>query len=233
MARFLIMAASSAIGQSVVEQLLSMGHTVLTTAQNDSKIKPDYYLDASDFEAVDGVFLKAGELDGVVNCSGSLLLKSAHTTTEAEYHSVIQSSLTTAFATVRSAGKYMKKGGSLVLIASAAARIGLPHHEAIAAAKAGIIGLMLSGAATYAGMNLRFNVVAPGLIESSLTASITTNSLLRKASESMHALGRLGKPTDVANAIVFLLDPKNSWITGQVLGVDGGLASILSKPKKP
>jgi len=233
MARFLIIAASSAIGQSVVEQLLSMGHTVLTTAQNDSKIKPDYYLDASDFEAVDRVFLKAGELDGVVNCSGSLLLKSAHTTTEAEYHSVIQSSLTTAFATVRSAGKHMKKGGSLVLIASAAARIGLPHHEAIAAAKAGIIGLMLSGAATYAGMNLRFNVVAPGLIESSLTASITTHSLLRKASESMHALGRLGKPTDVANAIVFLLDPKNSWITGQVLGVDGGLGSILSKPKKP
>jgi len=233
MARFLIIAASSAIGQSVVEQLLSMGHTVLTTAQNDSKIKPDYYLDASDFEAVDRVFLKAGELDGVVNCSGSLLLKSAHTTTEAEYHSVIQSSLTTAFATVRSAGKHMKKGGSLVLIASAAARIGLPHHEAIAAAKAGIIGLMLSGAATYAGMNLRFNVVAPGLIESSLTASITTHSLLRKASESMHALGRLGRPTDVANAIVFLLDPKNSWITGQVLGVDGGLGSILSKPKKP
>lgn len=127
----------------------------------------------------------------------------------------------------------MTQGGSVVLMASAAARIGLPHHEAIAAAKAGIIGLMLSGAATYAGMNLRFNVVAPGLIESPLTASITTNPLLRKASESMHALGRLGKPIDVANAIVFLLDPQNSWMTGQVLGVDGGLGSILSKPKKP
>ncbi|MBP6104030.1 MAG: SDR family oxidoreductase [Gammaproteobacteria bacterium] len=233
MARFLIIAASSAIGQSVVEQLVNVGHTVITTARNDSKIKPDYYLEASDFQAVDEVFSKVGELDGVLNCSGSLLLKSAHTTTEAEYHSVIQSSLSTAFATVRSSGKYMTQGGSVVLMASAAARIGLPHHEAIAAAKAGIIGLMLSGAATYAGMNLRFNVVAPGLIESPLTASITTNPLLRKASESMHALGRLGKPIDVANAIVFLLDPQNSWMTGQVLGVDGGLGSILSKPKKP
>ena len=125
MARFLIIAASSAIGQSVVEQLIYMGHTVLTTAQNDSKIKLDYYLDASDFEAVDGVFLKAGELDGVVNCSGSLLLKSAHTTTEAEYHSVMQSSLSSAFATVRSAGKYMTQGGSVVLIACSAARTGL------------------------------------------------------------------------------------------------------------
>jgi NAD(P)-dependent dehydrogenase (short-subunit alcohol dehydrogenase family) len=232
MARFLIIAASSAIGQSVLEELVGMGHTVLTTARDDSKIKPDYYLDASDFEAVDQVFSKAGVLDGVVNCSGSLLLKSAHTTTEAEYHSLIQASLTTAFATVRSAGRYMLQEGSVVLIASAAARIGLSHHEAIAAAKAGIIGLMLSGAATYSRMNLRLNVVAPGFIESPLTASMSASPLLRKASESMHALGRLGSPADVAHAIVFLLDPKNNWITGQVLGVDGGLSCIIPKFKK-
>jgi 3-oxoacyl-[acyl-carrier protein] reductase len=78
---------------------------------------------------------------------------------------------------------------------------------------------------------LRINAVAPGLIETSLTVSITGNETSRKFSEAMHALGRLGKPEDVARAIVFLLDPNNSWITGQVLAVDGGLSRVRPKIK--
>ena len=150
-------------------------------------------------------------------------------TTEQQYREVIEASLTTAFATVRAAGKAMLKGGSVVLISSAAALEGLANHEAIAAAKAGIIGLTLSAAATYAPANLRFNAVAPGLVRTPLTASLTGNENARKVSEAMHALGRLGEPEDVARAIVFLLDPANSWITGQVLGVDGGLSRIRPK----
>ena len=173
--------------------------------------------------------MQAGEIEGVVNCSGSLLLKSAHLTTQEQYQDVINASLTTAFATVRAAGKYMNKGGSVVLISSAAAMEGLANHEAIAAAKAGIIGLTLSAAATYASSNLRFNAVAPGLVETSLTQQLTSNETSRKFSESMHALGRLGKPEDIARAIVFLLDPANDWITGQILAVDGGLSCIRPK----
>ena len=108
---------------------------------------------------------------------------------------------------------------------------GLANHEAIAAAKAGILGLTLSAAATYAGQNLRVNAVAPGLTETPLTAALTSNETSRKFSEAMHALGRLGKPEDVARAIMFLLDPANSWITGQVLEVDGGLSSVRPKMK--
>jgi len=78
-------------------------------------------------------------------------------------------------------------------------------------------------------MNLRVNAVAPGLIETSLTKNLTGNETSRKFSEALHALGRLGKPEDIARAIVFLLDPDNSWITGQVLAVDGGLSSVLPK----
>ncbi len=229
MAHYLIIAASSGIGQATTKLLLEKGHTVFTTGRDGSKISPDVFLDATDFDAVDKVFSQAGELDGVVNCSGSLLLKSAHLTSKEQYQNVMNASLTTAFATVRSAGKHLRNGGSVVLISSAAAMAGFANHEAIAAAKAGIIGLTLSAAATYASSNIRVNAVAPGLTETPLTAALTSNETTRKFSESMHALGRLGKAEDVARAIVFLLDPANDWITGQVLAVDGGLSKVRPK----
>ncbi len=231
MGHFLIIAASSGIGRATTRLLVEAGHTVFTTARDTTKIGADAQLDATDFEAVERVFQQAGKLDGAVNCSGSLLLRAAHQTSKSQYQAVIDASLTTAFATVRAAGKTMTEGGSVVLVSSAAAMDGLPNHEAIAAAKAGILGLTRSAAATYAGANLRFNAVAPGLVETSLTASLTSSPLARSISESMHALGRLGKAEDVARAIVFLLDPVNDWITGQTLGVDGGLSRVRPKKK--
>lgn len=232
MARFLVIAASSGIGKASVSLMKQAGHSVFTTARDASKITPDAFLDATDFDAVESIFKQAGEFDGVVNCSGSLLLKPAHLTSKEHYQAVIDASLTTAFATIRAAGKYMSKGGSVVLVSSAAAMKGFPNHEAIAAAKAGIIGLALSAASTYASQNLRVNVVAPGLTETPLTAALTSNETSRKFSEAMHALGRLGKPEEVARAVLFLLDPLNSWITGQVLAVDGGLSSLHSKVRR-
>lgn len=231
MARYLVIAASSTIGQSVVELLKKQGDEVLTTARTKEKINPDFILDAADFDAVDNLFLQAGPLDGVVNCAGSLMLKSAHVTNYEEYQKTINASLTTSFALVRAAGKRMNQGGSVVLIASAAALTGLANHEAIAAAKAGIIGLAKAAAATYASSNLRINVVAPGMVKTSLTDSLMSNELILKASTAMHALGRIGAPEDIARAILFFLNPANNWITGQVLAVDGGLSSVRPKLK--
>ena len=231
MARYLIIAAGSAIGQATTALLKSNNHTVITTARNEEKIKPDFTLDASDFEAVMKVFQEAGPIEGVVNCSGSILLKSAHATSFEEFQQTINASLTTSFATVRAAGQTMKSGGAVVLISSAAAITGLANHEAIAAAKAGIIGLAQSAAATYASNNIRINVVAPGMVESPLTQKLLSNELLYNASKSMHALGRIGRPKDIAHAISFFLNPENDWITGQVLAADGGLSRIRPKLK--
>ena len=171
-----------------------------------------------------------GRLDGAANCVGSVLLKPAHLTRDDEFAAVLATNLWSAFHLVRAATKAMDSGGSIVLVSTAAARTGLPNHEAIAAAKAGVEGLALSAAATYAPRRIRVNCVAPGLVRSQLTARITGSEPALKASLAMHALGRIGEPDDVASAMAWLLDPATSWVTGQVLGVDGGLGALKGRP---
>jgi 3-oxoacyl-[acyl-carrier protein] reductase len=235
MANFLIIAASSTIGQATVNLLKHMGHNVYTTARTNKKIQADALLDAADFAAVDEVFQRAkqhfGQIDGVVNFAGSLFLKPAHLTTQEQYEQTIRSCLTTAFATVHAAGKHMLAGGSVVLISAVVANTGLPNHEAIAAAKAGVAGLTRSAAATYAENKLRFNAIAPGLVSTELTKKIINTPSALNYSLSMHPLGRIGTVEDIARAVIFFLDPKNNWITGQVLNVDGGLGNLKTKGK--
>lgn len=229
MARFLLLAASSGIGQATADLLRQGGHEVVATARSQERIRPDVIVDAADFDAVDRVVAEALPLDGIACFAGSMLLKPAHLTSREQFDDVLSASLAPAFATVRAAGRHLRSGGSVVLVSSAAALAGLPNHDAISAAKAGVIGLMLSAAASYASQNLRVNAVAPGLTRTPLTAALTSTEQSRKVSEAMHALGRLGEPADVARAVAFLLDPDNDWITGQVLGVDGGLGHVRPK----
>jgi NAD(P)-dependent dehydrogenase (short-subunit alcohol dehydrogenase family) len=123
----------------------------------------------------------------------------------------------------------MTAGGSVLLFSSAAGRVGLANHEAIAAAKAGIIGLTLSAAATYAQRKLRVNCIAPGLVQTAMSEKITSNQSAAAFSRALHPLGRLGEPGDIAPLAALLLSDEGSWITGQVFGVDGGLATVKTK----
>jgi NAD(P)-dependent dehydrogenase (short-subunit alcohol dehydrogenase family) len=195
--------------------------------------------DASDSKALENAFSAAcerfGRLDGVVNCAGSLLLKPAHLTTAEEWAQTLNANLTTAFHVLRAATSRMMRtgGGSIVLMASAVALRGMINHEAIAAAKAGVVGLAQSAAATYARYNIRVNCVAPGLIRTPLTTSLTTNESTLKASVALHPLGRIGEPEEVASAIAWFLAPENSWVTGQVLAVDGGLSRLQPRTLSP
>jgi NAD(P)-dependent dehydrogenase (short-subunit alcohol dehydrogenase family) len=186
-------------------------------------------LDASNADAVDAV---VGEVRpaGLVNLAGSILLKPAHSTSAAEFDETIRLNLVTAFSVVRAAARHMRAaGGSVVLMSSCAARTGLPNHEAISAAKAGVEGLVRSAAATYASGGLRFNAVAPGLVDTPMAERLVKNEAALKASLALHPLGRIGAPGDVARAIEFLLDPANSWITGQTWYVDGGLSALHAR----
>ncbi|MCC7054174.1 MAG: SDR family oxidoreductase [Gemmatimonadaceae bacterium] len=242
----LILGATGGIGSVLARQLAASGAQLMLGARNADALHAlatelgagQQVVDATRAEEIEQVVeatvSRFGRLDGAVNCVGSLLLKPAHLTRPEEFDEVIAVNLRSAFALVRSATRAMMTntapaGGSIVLVSSAAARIGLANHEAIAAAKAGIIGLTLSAAASYAAKQVRVNAVAPGLVRTPLTARITVSAPAEQASVAMHALGRLGEPSDVANAIAFLLDPRNAWTTGQVLGVDGGLGTLRSR----
>ena len=243
-ATFVVVAAGSAVG-SRVAQMLSARGARMVLAGRDSAVLASLATsvgglavtaDAANFADVERCVAEAvdttGRIDGIVNCAGSILLKPAHLTSAQELQDVLTANLISAFATVRAAAGAMRQGGgSIVLLSSAAAAIGLPNHEAIAAAKAGVSGLARSAAATYAPYGIRVNAVSPGLVDTPMSRSITTNELARKASIAMHPLGRLGTADDIAEAICWLLTPQSAWVTGQVIGVDGGLATLKSRGK--
>eukprot|EP01024_Parvocaulis_polyphysoides_P027497 TRINITY_DN24923_c0_g2_i1.p1 TRINITY_DN24923_c0_g2~~TRINITY_DN24923_c0_g2_i1.p1 ORF type:complete len:274 (-),score=33.71 TRINITY_DN24923_c0_g2_i1:142-963(-) len=244
---FLVFGATGGIGQQTAQRLTEIADSqiVLSGRSEDklqevqqsipgAQITPADVLDAQQVESVvNETFQKYGRLDGVANCVGSVILKSIHQTSEKEFDETMRVNVYSCFNVVKPTVKVMMKsgGGSIVLCTSAVARHGIPNHEAIAAAKGGVASLALSTAATYAPQNIRVNCVAPGLTRTPMTQRITSNAAALKASTALHALGRIGEAAEVASAIAFLLNPSNSFITGQVLGIDGGLGSLKSMQK--
>jgi len=240
----LIVGGSGGIGSALARRLSTRGGRLTLAARDPERLQiiaaetgaETLPLDARDGAAVEAavqsLLARHGRVDGVVNCAGSILLKPAHRITDAEFADTLAANLTTAFNLVRAASRVMMQqagGGSIVLCSSVAARRGLVNHEAIAAAKAGVEGLALAAAASYARQGVRVNCVAPGLTRTGLTRTLTENETVAKISAALHPLGRLGEPAEIASAIAWLLDPEQSWVTGQVLGIDGGLGSIQAR----
>lgn len=239
---FVILGAGGGIGSATARLLAARGAKLIVAGRPGASLQAvaeetggaAHGLDATRTTEVGDAVTSAvetfGRIDGIANCVGSLLLKPAHLTTDDEWNATIATNLTSAFAAVKAGAKAMRSsGGSIALVASAAAQIGLANHEAIAAAKAGVIGLTRSAAASYSRQGIRVNAVAPGLVRTKLTDRLTSSPQAEQASLAMHALGRLGEPEDVASAIGWLLDPTQSWVTGQVIGVDGGLGSVRAR----
>jgi NAD(P)-dependent dehydrogenase (short-subunit alcohol dehydrogenase family) len=237
---YLVIGAAGGIGAELSRRLVGSGNRVLLCGRAAEPLaalaseldQPMQVLDAKEWQSTADAVEKAvalfGKLDGAVNLAGSLLLKPAHLTTFEDWIDTIHQNLTTAMGLVKAAAPAMRKtgGGSIVLMSSGAASIGLPSHEAIAAAKAGVEGLVRSAAATYAAANVRVNAVAPGLTQTPLTRRVWENEKGAEASRSMHPLGRLGNAGDIASAIAWLLSPEQTWITAQTIAVDGGLSTL-------
>lgn len=239
----LLLGATGGIGAALARRLHAEGCALVLGARDEGRLAAlgselgaaTFPLDATDPAAVDAAVALAVErqvrLDGAVNCVGSILLKPAHLTSPEEFTRTIALNLGTAFNLVRSATRVMVRqgAGSIALVSSVAAQRGLVSHEAIAAAKAGVEALARSAAASYARQGVRVNCVAPGLVRTPLAAALTGNEAALKASTALHPLGRIGEPDEVAAALAWLLHPAQGWITGQVLGVDGGMAHVQAR----
>ncbi len=236
---YVLIGATGGIGSEVSRRMATNGAQLVLGARSEDALNDlaeetggdAFPLDATEFDQVQGIVDHAtntyGRLDGIVNFVGSILLKPAHLTSVDEYREQISKNLDTAFNTVKAGARaMMREGGSVVLLTSAVARTGLKNHEAIAAAKGGVTGLMRAAAATYASRGVRVNCVAPGLVDTPLSKNILSSDAGRTQSEKMHALGRVGQPDDVAPAVCWLLDTDTTWVTGQVIGVDGGLSTV-------
>ena len=227
---FVVLGAYGGVGAALCRRLATRGAHLLLAGRDPERLAglaaevggEAFTLEATQSGQVEACLRRAaevfGRVDGVANCVGAFQLKPAHAITDAEWDSMIATNLRSAFAVVRAGGTIMTEhGGSIVLVSSAAARIGLANHEAIAAA------------ATYAPKGIRVNCVAPGLTRTPLTARLWQNEAVARASAGMHALGRIGTPEEVASAIDWLLDAEQAWVTGQVIGVDGGLSRVRSR----
>ncbi len=245
-AAFVVFGATGAIGSATARGLVAAGARVglvgkredATRALAEEMAMPFAVADVTVSAQVDAALAtmkeRLGEIDGVTSCVGSVLLKPAHLTKDEELAATLAVNLSSSFYVLRASVKAMgDRGGSIVFCSTAAARAGLANHEAIAAAKSGVEGMAIAAAATYAPRNIRINCVAPGLVPSGITARIVGQPAALAASVAMHALGRIGTPDEVARAIIWLLDPASSWVTAQVLAVDGGLGSVRPSVRAP
>ena len=234
---FVVLGATGAVGEQLTRDLAGRGADLVLLGRDEQRLAAiaeplgatRATLSAVDAGSVRETLLAAcGDrpVAGIAHCVGSLLLKPAKRTTAEEWHDVLETNLSSAFGVTMAAPDLIKDGGSVVFCTSVAASLGLPNHEAIAAAKAGLIGLARAAAASNLRRNIRFHCVAPALVDSRMTAPLLERDGMREAAAKQNPLGRIGAPGDVARAIAFLLDPANDWIDAQVLGVAGGFGVV-------
>jgi len=186
-----------------------------------------YKVDVSDFksveEAIDGIVLKQGSLDILINNAGITKDNLLIGMTEEEWDKVISVNLKGTFNCSKAAVKYMirKRTGVIINISSVIGIMGNKGQCNYAASKAGIIGFTKSLAKEVGGRNVRVNAIAPGFIETEMTKKLPQNVI--DDYSKLIPLGRMGKPTDVANICLFLSSDMADYITGQVLHIDGGM----------
>jgi 3-oxoacyl-[acyl-carrier protein] reductase len=227
MGNFVIIGGSSGIGQSIASKLIDKGHIVVNMSRtpcNISGVKNvvfDVSTDEVNMESMPEV------IDGLAYCPGSINLKGFKSIKEDQFLADLQINVFGAIKCIKACLPKMAKDGkgSILLFSTVAVQLGMPFHTSVAVSKGAIEGLVRSLAAELAPQ-IRVNALAPSLTDTPLASQLLSNDEKKERSANMHPLKRYGNSNDLANAATFLLTDESSWITGQIIGVDGGLSTL-------
>lgn len=226
---FLVIGASSGVGFSIAEKLVAEGAEVFSTSRDISKdfpgnkIRLDVLSELGDFN-----LQLPDQLHGVVYCPGTINLKPFARLTDQDFLNDFNLNVLGAVKVIRQIVNKLKKAesSSIILFSTVATKTGMNFHSSVGVSKSAVEGLSISLAAEYANSGIRVNTIAPSLTDTPLAASLLSTPEKREISAKRHPLGRIGEANDISSAALFLLSEESSWITGQVMRVDGGLSSL-------
>ena len=234
--KYLIFGATGSIGSSLAQQLKDSNQEAHLISRNEDELKALSEKLGFSFTVAD--VLEDGFIDqikpdisddiikGLAYCIGSIDLKPLKRVTESDMNKCMKLNLYSAIEAIQGFQDELKKSnGSIVLFSSVAAQKGFTNHTIIASAKAAIEGLTVTLAAEFAP-SIRVNCIAPSLTDSKISQSMLKSEVVAEALAKAHPLKRLGEGKDSASLAKFLLSGENSWVTGQIIGVDGGRSSL-------
>ncbi|WP_370173554.1 SDR family NAD(P)-dependent oxidoreductase [Leeuwenhoekiella palythoae] len=223
----LLIGGSHGIGKSIIETLDSeytiyvASRTEEDLPENVTHIKHDVTQDTLNTEMLPDV------LDGFVYCPGSINLKPFKMLSEETFNEDLQLNFMGLIKSLKAIEDRLKKSdqASLVFFSTVAVKMGMPFHTSVAAAKGAIEGFAKALAAEYAPQ-YRVNVIAPSLTDTPLASRLLGNEKKKEKMDERHPLKRVGTPQDIAKVAAFLLSEESSWVTGQILGIDGGMSTL-------
>ena len=232
--KYLIFGATGSIGSSLAEQLISSGNGVHLVGRNETELKniseklgcTSTVVDVLEDGFIEKVKNDISEIKGIAYCVGSIDLKPFRMVTEQDFTKCMKLNLYSAVEAIKGYQEILKKNkGSIVLFSTVAAQKGFTNHTIIASAKAAIEGLTVSLAAEFAP-NVRVNCIAPSLTNSKIAEPMLKNKALADGIAKAHPLKRIGEGKDSASLAKFLITNESSWVTGQVIAVDGGRSKL-------
>jgi 3-oxoacyl-[acyl-carrier protein] reductase len=227
----LVVGGSSGIGLALVKQLVQDGAKVINVSRKKSDDWPDgvQHIELDVLGDTSSLTSQLPEqLHGLVYAAGSINLKPFTRLTPDDFLNDYRINVLGAVTVIQQCMKALRSSGSgsVVLYSTVAAKVGLSFHASVAAAKGAVNGLTLALAAELATQNIRVNAVAPSLTDTPLAGNLLSTDEKRDASNKRHPLGRYGQPDDIASATRFLLSDESSWMTGQIISVDGGMSTL-------